>query len=43
LQVHHVLIAQIVEGLGGTISVTSRLGEGTEVRIDLPVRTGTPA
>ena len=33
----------IVEGLGGTISVTSRLGEGTDVRIDLPVRAGTPA
>jgi signal transduction histidine kinase len=26
----------IVEGLGGTISVTSRLGEGTAIRIDLP-------
>jgi signal transduction histidine kinase len=33
----------IVEGLGGTISVTSRLAEGTDVRIDLPVRAGTPA
>lgn len=27
----------IVEGLGGTVSVSSRRGEGTEVRIDLPV------
>ena len=26
----------IVEGLGGTLHVTSRPGEGTEVRIDLP-------
>ena len=33
----------IVEGLGGTISVTSRLAGGTDVRIDLPVRAGTPA
>jgi signal transduction histidine kinase len=33
----------IVEGLGGTISVTSRPAEGTDVRIDLPVRAGTPA
>jgi signal transduction histidine kinase len=33
----------IVEGLGGTISVTSRLADGTDVRIDLPVRAGTPA
>jgi signal transduction histidine kinase len=33
----------IVEGLGGTISVTSRMAEGTDVRIDLPVRTGTTA
>jgi signal transduction histidine kinase len=33
----------IVEGLGGTISVTSRRAEGTDVRIDLPVRAGTPA
>ena len=33
----------IVEGLGGTISVTSRMAEGTEVRIDLPVRAGTAA
>ena len=31
----------IVEGLGGTISVTSRPGAGTDVRIDLPVRAGT--
>jgi signal transduction histidine kinase len=27
----------IVEGLGGTIAVTSRRGEGTEIRIDLPL------
>ena len=26
----------IVEGLGGTISVTSAPGRGTEIRIDLP-------
>jgi signal transduction histidine kinase len=27
----------IIEGLGGTIAVTSRRGEGTEVRIELPL------
>jgi signal transduction histidine kinase len=27
----------IIEGLGGTLAVTSRQGEGTEVRIELPV------
>ena len=27
---------QIIEGLGGTITVTSRKGEGTDVRIELP-------
>jgi two-component system sensor histidine kinase HydH len=27
----------IIEGLGGTIGVSSRQGEGTEVRIELPV------
>ena len=27
----------IVDGLGGTIAITSRLGEGTVVRIELPV------
>jgi two-component system sensor histidine kinase HydH len=27
----------IIEGLGGTLSVASRRGEGTEIRIDLPV------
>jgi signal transduction histidine kinase len=32
----------IVEGLGGTIAVTSLVGQGTDVRIDLPVRAGTP-
>jgi signal transduction histidine kinase len=26
----------IVEGLGGTVSVSSRVGHGTEIRIDLP-------
>jgi len=26
----------IIEGLGGTLAVSSRRGEGTEVRIDLP-------
>ena len=33
----------IVEGLGGTIAVTSRVDAGTDVRIDLPVRAGMPA
>jgi signal transduction histidine kinase len=33
----------IVDGMGGAISVTSRMAEGTEVRIELPVRGGTPA
>ena len=28
----------IIEGLGGTITVTSRRGEGTDVRIELPVK-----
>jgi signal transduction histidine kinase len=28
---------QIIEGLGGTITVTSRKGEGTDVRIELPM------
>jgi signal transduction histidine kinase len=27
----------IIEGLGGTISVSSRVGEGTEIRLDLPL------
>jgi signal transduction histidine kinase len=26
----------IIEGLGGTIAVSSRTGEGTDVRIELP-------
>jgi two-component system NtrC family sensor kinase len=29
----------IIEGLGGTITVASRRGEGTIVRIDLPFQT----
>jgi signal transduction histidine kinase len=33
----------IVEGLGGTIAVTSRLTAGTTVQIDLPARAGTTA
>jgi signal transduction histidine kinase len=32
----------IIEGLGGTISIDSRQGRGTEMRIDLPM-TGAPA
>jgi signal transduction histidine kinase len=28
---------RIIEGLGGTITVTSRAGQGTDVRIELPV------
>jgi signal transduction histidine kinase len=28
----------IIEGLGGTLAVSSRPGEGTEVRIELPMR-----
>ncbi len=27
----------IIEGLGGTLAVTSRRGEGTQIRIDLPL------
>jgi signal transduction histidine kinase len=30
------IVKNIVEGLGGTLHVSSRPGEGTEVRIDLP-------
>jgi signal transduction histidine kinase len=33
----------IVDGMGGAISVTSRRSEGTEVRIELPMRSGMPA
>jgi signal transduction histidine kinase len=29
----------IIEGLGGTLSIASRSGEGTEIRIDLPLAT----
>jgi signal transduction histidine kinase len=28
----------IIEGLGGTLAVTSRRGEGTQIRIDLPLQ-----
>lgn len=31
----------VIEGLGGTITVSSRPGDGTEVRIELPVGGGT--
>ena len=30
----------IVEGLGGAITITSRLGEGTAIRLDLPLTRG---
>ena len=30
------IVKNIVEGLGGTIGVTSTAGRGTEIRIDLP-------
>jgi signal transduction histidine kinase len=33
----------IVEGLGGTIAVSSAVGRGTEIRIDLPTRTAVGA
>jgi signal transduction histidine kinase len=33
----------IIEGLGGIIAVTSPPAQGTQVRIELPVRAGTPA
>jgi signal transduction histidine kinase len=33
----------IVEGLGGTIAVSSRPGDGTEIRIELPVTTAAEA
>ena len=32
----------IVEGLGGTISAASREGHGTEIHIELPLRSGRP-
>ena len=31
----------IIDGLGGSVSVTSRVGEGTEIRIDLPLEART--
>jgi two-component system NtrC family sensor kinase len=33
----------IIEGLGGTLAVTSRPGDGTEFRIELPVAAPEPA
>ena len=34
----------IIEGLGGVLAVTSLPGEGTEIRIDLPITSdGTPS
>jgi signal transduction histidine kinase len=33
----------IVEGLGGTLSVSSRAGEGTEIQVDLPIHAPRPA
>ena len=33
----------IIEGLGGTIGVSSRKGEGTDVRIELPLQSGVVA
>jgi signal transduction histidine kinase len=33
----------IVDGMGGTISLESRAGSGTEIRIDLPSHEGLPA
>ena len=32
----------IIEGLGGTITLSSRPGEGTEVHIELPVDRAAP-
>jgi signal transduction histidine kinase len=37
------LAKNIIEGLGGTVGVSSRRGEGTEIRIDLPLRPPTAA
>jgi len=36
------IVKNIVEGLGGTLHVSSRPGEGTEMRIDLPQSTARP-
>jgi signal transduction histidine kinase len=33
----------IIEGLGGTIAVSSQLGTGTEIRLDLPLTAEAPA
>jgi signal transduction histidine kinase len=33
----------IIEGLGGTITVSSQLGAGTEIRLDLPLTAEAPA
>jgi two-component system sensor histidine kinase HydH len=33
----------IIEGLGGALSVSSQPGEGTQISIDLPLASGTPA
>jgi two-component system, sporulation sensor kinase D len=33
----------IVEGLGGTIGVSSRQGSGTEIRVELPLNAGESA
>jgi signal transduction histidine kinase len=38
------IVKNVVDGLGGTISVTSRPGFGTDIQIELPIaRSGTPS